>query len=58
MSGRTARVKVWLVAPSWLVAVMVMARRPALPAAGVPEMVARPFPVLVKLGVEEQRNSR
>jgi hypothetical protein len=51
-------VKVWLVAPSWLVAVMVMARRPALPAAGVPEMVARPFPVLVKLGVEEQRNSR
>jgi hypothetical protein len=46
---RTVRVKVWLAVPSWLVAVMVMARLPAVPAAGVPVMAAWPFPVLVKL---------
>jgi len=45
---RTVRVKVWLVALISLVAVMVMARLPVVLAAGVPEMVAWPFPVLVK----------
>jgi hypothetical protein len=42
-------VKVWLTLPTWLVAMMVMARLPLVFLAGVPEMVACPFPVLVKV---------
>ena len=40
--------KVWLVVPSWSVAVMMTARLPAC-SAGVPVMAAWPFPVLVNL---------
>ena len=43
------RVKVWLVTPTWWVAVTVIARLPLVFLAGVPEMVVWPFPVLVKL---------
>jgi hypothetical protein len=41
--------KVWLAVPTWLVAaVMVIARPPAVPGAGVPVMAAWPCPVVVK----------